>query len=74
MLADVAMVVGRPFARSPEKGARTSVFLASSPEVDGVSGAYFARCREKRPSAVARDDEAARRLWAISEELVAGRR
>jgi NAD(P)-dependent dehydrogenase (short-subunit alcohol dehydrogenase family) len=74
MLADVAMVAGRPFASSPEKGARTSVFLASSPEVDGVSGAYFARCREKRPSAVARDDEAARRLWAISEELVAARR
>jgi NAD(P)-dependent dehydrogenase (short-subunit alcohol dehydrogenase family) len=69
-LGDVMMVLGRPFAISPEKGARTSVHLASSPDVTGVSGAYFYKCREKQPSATARDDEAARRLWAVSEELV----
>jgi len=70
-LGEIAMVLGRPFAISPEKGARTSIYVASSPEVDGVSGAYFFKCREKEPSAAARDDEAARRLWAVSEELVA---
>lgn len=67
---DIAMMLGRPFAISPEKGARTSVFLASSPEVQDVTGGYFYKCREVQPSAVARDDEAARRLWAVSEELV----
>jgi NAD(P)-dependent dehydrogenase (short-subunit alcohol dehydrogenase family) len=69
-LGEIAMVLGRPFAISPEKGARTSVYLASSPDVTGTSGAYFYKCREKQPSAAARDDEAARRLWAVSEELV----
>jgi NAD(P)-dependent dehydrogenase (short-subunit alcohol dehydrogenase family) len=69
-LGEIAMVLGRPFAISPEKGARTSVYLASSPDVAGTSGAYFYKCRDKQPSAAARDDEAARRLWAVSEELV----
>ena len=69
-LGEIAMVLGRPLAISPEKGARTSVYLASSPDVAGTSGAYFYKCRDKQPSAAARDDEAARRLWAVSEELV----
>jgi len=60
-----------PLSLTPEKGARTTVYLASAPEVDGVSGAYFVRCKEKTPSAKARDDAAAERLWAVSEELVA---
>jgi NAD(P)-dependent dehydrogenase (short-subunit alcohol dehydrogenase family) len=72
-LGNVAMVLGRPFAISPEKGARTSIYLASSPDVADVSGAYFYKCREVQPSTAARDDEAARRLWAVSEELVADR-
>jgi hypothetical protein len=46
------------------------VYLASSPEVAGVTGGYFARSRPAEPSALARDDEAAARLWALSEELV----
>ncbi len=62
----------RPFVLSPEKGARTSVYLASSPEVAEVSGKYFVKCRERSPSAAARDPEAARRLWEVSEELVSG--
>lgn len=72
-LGDLAMSALRPFARTPEKGARTSIYLAASPEVDGVSGAYFYDCREKDPSAVARDHESARRLWAVSEELAAAK-
>ena len=70
-LGEIAMVLGRPFAISSEKGARTSIYLASAPEVADVSGQYFFRCKPSTPSAVARDDEAARRLWAVSEELVA---
>jgi NAD(P)-dependent dehydrogenase (short-subunit alcohol dehydrogenase family) len=70
-LGDLAMTLGRPFAISPEKGARTSIYLASSPEVAAVTGQYYFRCKPSTPSRVALDDEAARRLWAVSEELVA---
>jgi NAD(P)-dependent dehydrogenase (short-subunit alcohol dehydrogenase family) len=63
------MTLGRPFLRSPEKGAETAVHLAVSPEVEGVSGRYFADRRERRPSRDARDDAAARRLWELSERL-----
>jgi NAD(P)-dependent dehydrogenase (short-subunit alcohol dehydrogenase family) len=63
-------LMARVFAISPEKGARTTIYLASSPEVEGVTGGYFARCRPARPSAAARDGEAARRLWDLSERMV----
>jgi NAD(P)-dependent dehydrogenase (short-subunit alcohol dehydrogenase family) len=53
----------------PATGARTSVYLASSPQVADVTGGYFTKCRPVQPSALARDDEAAARLWALSEEL-----
>ena len=59
----------RPFFRSPAGGAATSIYLASSPAVDGVSGRYFANCREKTPSRAARDPDAARRLWEVSEKM-----
>jgi NAD(P)-dependent dehydrogenase (short-subunit alcohol dehydrogenase family) len=61
-----------PISLTPEKGARTSVYLCSSPEVDGVTGRYFAKSKEKSPSANARDEAAATRLWEVSEELVGG--
>jgi retinol dehydrogenase-12 len=63
-------VIGRPFAISPAKGAETSVFLASSPVVDGVSGQYFAKSTFAKESAAARNDEAAKRLWDVSEQLM----
>ena len=40
----------RPFFRTPEKGAETSIFLASAPQVEGISGRYFYNCRDKRTS------------------------
>ncbi|RKI38551.1 SDR family oxidoreductase [Corallococcus sp. AB004] len=58
-----------PFMLSPEKGARTSIYLASSPEVAGVSGEYFIKCRKAKPSSAARDEALAERLWQVSEEL-----
>lgn len=61
--------IGHPFFLSPAAGAKTSVYLASSPEVEGVTGRYFVRCRPRTPSAAARDEAAARRLWAVSEHL-----
>jgi len=60
-----------PISLTPEEGARTSVYLCSSPDVEGVTGRYFAKCKVKVPSANARDEAAAARLWDVSEELVA---
>jgi NAD(P)-dependent dehydrogenase (short-subunit alcohol dehydrogenase family) len=54
---------------SPERGARTSIFLASSPEVEGVTGKYFARSRQQESSEASRNEEAARILWEVSAEL-----
>jgi NAD(P)-dependent dehydrogenase (short-subunit alcohol dehydrogenase family) len=54
----------------PEAGARTSVYLASSPEVAGVTGGYFVNCKPAEPGALAKDTQAAARLWALSEDLV----
>ena len=59
----------RPFMRTPEQGAETPVYLASSPEVDGVTGRYFANQKEKRSSRRSYDVELGRRLWEVSEEL-----
>ncbi len=58
-----------PFMLTAEGGARTSVYLASSPEVEGVTGKYFMKCREAKESAAARNDAAAERLWEKSAEL-----
>jgi NAD(P)-dependent dehydrogenase (short-subunit alcohol dehydrogenase family) len=58
-----------PFMLSAEGGARTSVYLASSPEVEGVTAKYFARCKVARESKAAQDDAAAERLWQKSVEL-----
>jgi NAD(P)-dependent dehydrogenase (short-subunit alcohol dehydrogenase family) len=58
-------------AISPEQGARTLVYLATSPEIADVTGRYFTRCREKTPSPAAQDDAAARRLWDETARLAA---
>jgi NAD(P)-dependent dehydrogenase (short-subunit alcohol dehydrogenase family) len=62
--------IASPFFLSPEKGALTSVYLASSPDVANVTGKYFIKCREKKLSTVAGDPEAAKRLWQVSENLI----
>ena len=59
----------KPFMRTPEKGARTTVWLASSPDVAAVSGGYFRDERPARTSAASQDAETARRLWEISEQM-----
>lgn len=61
--------LARPLLLTAEQGARTSVYLASSPEVAGVSGEYFIKCKVATPSLEARDDDSARRLWELSEQL-----
>jgi retinol dehydrogenase 12 len=63
------VMIVRPLLLSPERGADTIVYLASSPEVAGQTGGYYVRRRRREPSAAARSDENARRLWEISENL-----
>jgi NAD(P)-dependent dehydrogenase (short-subunit alcohol dehydrogenase family) len=57
------------FAVSNETGARTSVYLATSGDVDGVTGKYFARCKPRRSSRVSTDRSAAATLWEISARM-----
>lgn len=58
-----------PLSLHPEKGARTSLYLASSPEVEQVTGAYFVKCRPARSARASYDVDLARRLWRKAEEL-----
>jgi NAD(P)-dependent dehydrogenase (short-subunit alcohol dehydrogenase family) len=60
----------KPFILTPEQGARTSVYVASSPELDGVTGRYFVKCRPRTPSPAAQDEAAATLLWSVSEQLI----
>jgi retinol dehydrogenase 14 len=59
----------KPFMRSPEQGADTLIWLASSPEVEGVSGKYFSDRKEIEAQEIAHAPDARRRLWEISEYL-----
>lgn len=61
--------LAKPFLINSEKGARTSIYLASSPEVESVSGEYFADCAPAKPSQYAGETELARELWTASERL-----
>jgi NAD(P)-dependent dehydrogenase (short-subunit alcohol dehydrogenase family) len=58
-----------PGMRSPAEGARTSLHVATAPELSGVSGKYFFECVEERSSDASYDVETAGRLWGLSEEL-----
>jgi NAD(P)-dependent dehydrogenase (short-subunit alcohol dehydrogenase family) len=69
-LMKVAMAAIRPFARTPEKGAESLVWLADSPDVSNENGGYFVDRRRTLPSAEAQDAEAARRLWEVSRRQV----
>jgi NAD(P)-dependent dehydrogenase (short-subunit alcohol dehydrogenase family) len=74
-LGNIQFLLGKavswPVSRSTEQGAATQCYVATSPTLDGVSGAYFADCNPARTSIHARNPELAARLWAVSEELAA---
>jgi len=59
----------KPFMRTPEQGADTLIWLASSPEVEGASGRYYSDRKPIEPKKIAQDPEARRRLWEESERL-----
>jgi retinol dehydrogenase-14 len=62
--------VVRPFMKTPDQGAVTPIYLASSPEVEGVSGRYFANRKPRKSNRVSYDIDAAARLWQVSADLV----
>jgi NAD(P)-dependent dehydrogenase (short-subunit alcohol dehydrogenase family) len=68
-LLRLGVTLARPFLLSPERGADTIVYLASSPDVADETGGYYVKRQRREPSAAARDDAAARKLWEISEKL-----
>jgi NAD(P)-dependent dehydrogenase (short-subunit alcohol dehydrogenase family) len=65
----IIAAVTRPFFLSPEKGAETSIYVASSKEIEGVSGKYFAKKKEALISKEPFDDSANRKLWEVSLRL-----
>lgn len=71
LLGSLVMPLIRPLAISSEKGALTSIYLTTSPDVAGITGQYFIKGKAVKPSAPALDDAAALRLWEISEKLTA---
>jgi hypothetical protein len=68
-LLKLGITIARPFMASPERGADTIVYLASSPDVAGQTGGYYVKRQRREPSAAARDDTAARELWELSEKM-----
>jgi NAD(P)-dependent dehydrogenase (short-subunit alcohol dehydrogenase family) len=70
MMGWLSHVFGRPFSINATKGADTIVYLASSPDVEGVTGQYFYKRAVAKTSSWAQDEAAAKRLWETSEQLV----
>lgn len=62
-------ILASRFLTGPEEGAKTQVYLASSPEVEGVTGKYFDKCKPKRSSPESYDEAVAARLWDLSERM-----
>src|SRR5712691_4593146 len=67
--ASVVVRFVRMFFKGPARGAETPIYLATSPDVEGVTGKYFANKRVRTPSVAAQDPDAARRLFDVSVEL-----
>jgi NAD(P)-dependent dehydrogenase (short-subunit alcohol dehydrogenase family) len=70
LIFKILVPLWRPFMKTAEQGAATSIYLASSPNVEGVSGTYFANRKPKTSSESSYDQEVANRLWQVSSALV----
>lgn len=67
----LGIAISKSIAAIPvQRGAKTPVYLASSPDLAGITGRYFSQCRERQPDAPAQDDRTAARLWTESERLM----
>nr|CAD7414253.1 unnamed protein product [Timema cristinae] len=69
-LRQVLLFFLRMVLKDVVEGAQTTIHLAVSEQVEGVTGKYFAECKEVTPSAKARDEGLARKLWEKSEQIV----
>ncbi len=65
----IGIRIARPFMLSPEKGAETPIFVASSPEIEGITGKYWEKKKEKPSSKESYDDNESRLLWLVSTKL-----
>lgn len=70
VMSRIVPLLLRPFFRTPQQGAQTSIFLCCDESVAAVSGRYFVRCKPVEPRPWARDDAAAERLWHYTEDCV----
>lgn len=61
--------IGTPFMRSPQKGAETPVYLATSDDLKGVSGKYYKNKKVAKPADIVFDEDLTHQLWEISKEL-----
>uniref|UniRef100_A0A2A4IXN8 Retinol dehydrogenase n=1 Tax=Heliothis virescens TaxID=7102 RepID=A0A2A4IXN8_HELVI len=64
------ILFGNSFSKTSWEGAQTSIYLAVSPEVEGISGKYYSDCHEKTLKGIANDKDLARKLWDVSEKVV----
>ena len=69
ILGRILMALARPFSRKTDKGAETSIFLCTSPEVEGLSGEYYVDCEVSKISGPAKSKDNAEKLWNISSKL-----
>lgn len=65
--------LARPFTKSMQQGAATTVYCAVAPELEGLGGMYFNNCCRCLPSEEAQNEETARALWELSERLIQDR-
>ena len=68
-LNKVLSFIAKPFMRTSEKGAETSIYLCSSPDVSDISGQYFYNCKVAKTSKWAQSKEDADKLWDLSEKM-----
>jgi retinol dehydrogenase-12 len=68
-LAQIIMKAGKLFLKTPEQGAQTTIYLASSAKVEGVTGKYYTNCKEKISNKESYDLSVAERLWEVSERM-----
>ena len=70
VLQTVLSILATPFAKTAKQGAQTTIHLAVSEDVKGISGSYFSDCAITEPSEAAQDENVAKKLWDVSQTLV----
>lgn len=68
----ILLWLARPFMISAEKGAETTIYLATQPKIESNSGQYFSKKKVAKPAPAANNTDARNQLWALSEELIKG--